>query len=242
MDLSDAYRMGTELLRQHGLDGWSLAFDNAKRRAGVCRHGSRVIGLSAPLARLHAADEVRETLLHEIAHALAGPEHGHDAVWVARARSIGSTGQRCLPAEAPTPAAPWLGVCPAGHTVERHRRPERVASCLDCSPTFSTEHLLEWTHHGRPGVLHPNYLLELRSLREGRPMRLARPGQSVRLLVPGPLHGRVGRVARLGRTSYHVDLPDGRYRVLFAAAERVDPSTARPAGMIDAWSGTGSRR
>jgi hypothetical protein len=226
MDLSDAYRMGTELLQRHGLDGWSLAFDNAKRRAGVCRHGARVIGLSAPLARLHSVEEVRETLLHEIAHALAGPEHGHDAVWVARARAIGSTGQRCLPAEAPRVTAPWLGVCPAGHTVERHRRPERVASCLECSPTFSAEHLLEWTHHGRPGVLHPNYLLELRSLLDGRPMRLARAGQTVRLLVPGPLHGRVGRVARLGRTSYHVDLPEGRYRVPFAGAEPVASSPA----------------
>lgn len=242
MDLSDAYRMGTELLQRHGLDGWSLAFDNAKRRAGVCRHGSRVIGLSAPLARLHSVDEVRETLLHEIAHALAGPEHGHDAVWVARARAIGSTGERCLPEEAPRPAAPWLGVCPAGHTVERHRRPERVASCLDCSPTFSTDHVLEWTHHGRPGVLHPNYLLELRSLREGRPLRLARPGQTVRLLVPGPLHGRVGRVVRLGRTSYHVDLPDGRYRVLFAAAERVDAAASGPDGTMAACPGTGSPR
>ena len=66
MDLSDAYRMGTELLQRHGLDAWSLAFDNAKRRAGVCRHGARVIGLSAPLARLHSVEEVRETLLHEI--------------------------------------------------------------------------------------------------------------------------------------------------------------------------------
>lgn len=222
MDLSDAYRMGTELLQRHGLHGWSLVFDNAKRRAGVCRYTQRVIGLSAPLARLHSPDEVRETLLHEIAHALTGPEHGHDGIWVAQARAIGSNGRRCLPADSPTVTAAWLGVCPAGHTAERHRRPERLQSCARCSREFSVEHLLEWTHHGRPGMMHPNYLLELEGLGAGRRMRLAGVGQPVRLLVPGPLHGRLGRVVKRGRTSYHVELPEGRYRVLFAAAEPVD--------------------
>src|SRR3954468_15251640 len=89
MDLHDAYRLGTDLLTQHGLSGWSLTFDNAKRRAGVCRYAARVIGLSAPLTRLHPPEQVRETLLHEIAHALVGPEHGHDRVWAATTRRIG---------------------------------------------------------------------------------------------------------------------------------------------------------
>jgi hypothetical protein len=219
MDLGDAYRMGTELLRHHRLDGWTLAFDGAKRRAGVCRYDVRVIGLSAPLTRLHARDEVRETVLHEIAHALVGPRHGHDAVWVAQARAIGGNGRRCVPSDAPTVTAPWLGVCPAGHTAERHRRPERVQSCARCSRTFSAEHLLEWTLHGRPAVMHPNYLHELEVVRTGRRLRLAGVGQPVRLLVPGPLHGRIARVVKRGRTSYHVQLPEGRYRVLFAAAD-----------------------
>ncbi len=219
MDLGDAYRMGTELLRHHGLDGWTLAFDGAKRRAGVCRYDVRVIGLSAPLTRLHARDEVRETVLHEVAHALVGPRHGHDAVWVAQSLAIGGNGRRCVPSDAPTVTAPWMGVCPAGHTAERHRRPERVQSCARCGRTFSADHLLEWTLHGRPAVMHPNYLHELEGLRSGRRMRLAGVGQPVRLLVPGPLHGRIARVVKRGRTGYHVQLPEGRYRVLFAAAD-----------------------
>lgn len=219
MDLSDAYRMGTSLLEQHALEGWSIAFDDAKRRAGVCRHGRRVIGLSAPLTRLHASDEVRETLLHEIAHALVGAAHGHDAVWAARARAIGSSAERCVSDSAPSVTAPWLGVCPAGHTQERHKRPERVSACGRCSATFSVEHLLEWTFRGRPAAMHPNYLLELDRLRRGSPLVLEDPGARVRLLVPGGLRGRVGTVVRRGRTSYHVQLPEGIYRVVFAAAE-----------------------
>jgi predicted SprT family Zn-dependent metalloprotease len=225
MDLTDAYRLGTDLLHHHGLTGWSLTFDRAKRRAGVCRYDRREIGLSAPLARLHSEEEVRETVLHEIAHALVGPEHGHDAVWAAQARGIGSSARRCLPADAPAVAAPWLGICPAGHVVERHRRPEQPASCKQCTPSFSVDHLFEWTHHGRPGVMHPNYLLALRALHDGRSVRLAAVGQRVRLLVPGRLHGRVAEVVKLARTSYHVELPEGRFRVLFAAAEPVNSTS-----------------
>ena len=38
---------------------------------------------------------MKNTLLHEIAHALAGHEHNHDEVWKATARSIGCDGCRC---------------------------------------------------------------------------------------------------------------------------------------------------
>jgi hypothetical protein len=222
MDLLDAYLLGNELLERHGLHGWSVTFDNAKRRAGVCRHGPRLIGLSAPLTRLHPVEDVRETLLHEVAHALVGAAHGHDAVWAAQARAIGSTGERCLSEDAPQLTAPWLGVCPAGHTSERHRRPERVQACGRCSPQFSPDHLLEWTWHGRPAAMHPNYLLELDQLRRGGRLVLAGVGARVRMLVPGPLHGRVGTVVGRGRTSYHVELPEGRFRVVFAGAQPVE--------------------
>ena len=79
MDLRDAYALAEHLLDHHGLRDWQVAYDSAKRRAGVCRFRDRTIGLSAPLTALHSEDDVRDTILHEIAHALAGPRHGHDA-------------------------------------------------------------------------------------------------------------------------------------------------------------------
>ncbi|MGZ4457841.1 MAG: SprT-like domain-containing protein [Nocardioidaceae bacterium] len=228
MDLEDAYTLATQLLDKHGLDGWRVEFDNAKRRAGVCRHGRRTIGLSMALTRLHPAAEVRETILHEIAHALVGAQHGHDAVWVAKAREIGGKGERCVPSDAPTVAAPWLGVCPAGHVKERHRRPERVQSCGRCSATFSREHLLEWTYDGRPAQMHPNYVAELRALEQGTPQRLLGPGSRARIIAPGQFEGRVGVVVKRARTSYHVRLPEGLVRVVFAGAEPADqPSAVR---------------
>ena len=116
MDTNAAHKIADELVQRHGLAGWTVVFDRATRRAGVCQHGRQQIGLSAPLTRLHSAAEVRDRILHEIAHALVGPQHGHNAVWKAAARSIGCSANLCLPKDAPVVAGPWEGVCPGGHT------------------------------------------------------------------------------------------------------------------------------
>src|SRR3954468_12751994 len=96
MDLQEARRLATALMAEHGLSGWRLVLDSAKTRAGVCRAQRKEIGLSRHLTALHAEPEVRDTVLHEIAHALVGPAHGHDEVWRATALRIGCSGRRCV--------------------------------------------------------------------------------------------------------------------------------------------------
>ncbi len=221
MDLADAFWLAERLVEQHGLDGWSVEYDSAKRRAGVCRFQDRVIGLSAPLTALHDEDRVRDTILHEIAHALVGPRHGHDAIWREVAMRIGSSGERCVDAEAPRVSGAWMGVCPAGHVIDRHRRPERVYSCPQCNPKFAIQHVFTWTHHGRPAPMHPNYVAELEAMRQGRPVVALPVGARVRVTAPGELQGVVGRVIKRGRTSYHVRVRGGVLRVVFAGVEAV---------------------
>ena len=88
-------RQAERLISLHGLKRWSFQFDDAIRRAGSCIHGARVITLSR-LYCLNAPEaDVRDTILHEIAHALAGPKHNHDKVWREKARAIGCTAERC---------------------------------------------------------------------------------------------------------------------------------------------------
>ena len=219
VDLRDAFAMAEYLLEVHGLDDWDVAYDNAKLRAGICRFSDRVLGLSAPLTAVHSEEDVRDTILHEIAHALVGPRHGHDAVWREQARAIGCSGERCVSADTPRVPAAWLGTCPGGHTLERHRRPERVLTCGLCSPTFDLAHVYTWTHHGRPAVLHPNYEAELARLREGRHVRLLPVGARARVTVDGEHLGTVGRVAKRGRTSYHLRVGRTVLRVPFAWVE-----------------------
>ena len=112
MEISPALALGRRLLREHGLEHWTVTTDRAKTRAGVCRFASRTISLSAPLTRLHDEAEVRDTILHEIAHALVGPAHGHDNVWRAKAMAIGCSGERTVSTEAPSVEGPWRGECP----------------------------------------------------------------------------------------------------------------------------------
>jgi hypothetical protein len=218
--LDAAAALALRLIERHGLRDWTLVFDNAKTRAGVCRFDTKQIGLSQPLTRLHAEAEVRDTILHEIAHALVGPGHIHDEVWVRKAREIGCSGTRCVSPGAPQLEGDWVGTCPAGHTTTRHRRPERVLSCPECAPQFSTVALFTWTYRGQPAPMHPVYLAELAQL--SGPLTVAgapEPGalvqhRSVRASLPvgtavviddaGPLAGQSGRIFKRGRTRYHV--------------------------------------
>lgn len=221
MELSAARSLGLALMADHGLAAWGLEFDQARTRAGICRYGRQVIGLSAPLTLLHDEAEVRDTLLHEIAHALAGPRAGHGRAWRQIAARIGCSAQRCLPGDAPRLAGAWVGLCAAGHRIERHRRPERVMSCAQCSPRFSIQHVYAWTHRGRSAPMHPNYLAELRAIQEGRPLQRLGPGRRARVVVEGDYFGRVGTVLKTGRTRYHLRIREGVLQVPFAGVEPV---------------------
>ncbi|CAN5417212.1 hypothetical protein BH23ACT6_BH23ACT6_16780 [soil metagenome] len=164
MDLQSAAVVGHRLLKEHGLAQWRLVFDNASTRFGVCRPRRREIGLSRRLTQLSSEAEVRNTLLHEIAHALVGPAHGHDVVWRAKALAIGCDGKRTddIPAGA---EGQWEGRCAAGHVVRRHRRPRRVGSCRLCSTSFDLQALYAWTYQGQWAPMLPAYEAELARLR-----------------------------------------------------------------------------
>ncbi|RRD52058.1 DUF45 domain-containing protein [Buchananella hordeovulneris] len=145
MDLTLVQQQARALLARHGLPDWRLRFDRAKRRAGRCSSAHRTIWLSAPLMALYPAEAVRETILHEIAHALVGDHHGHDAVWRAQARAIGASGRARLPLDLPTVPGAWVGRCPFGHEVQRYRRPgKRAVSCARCSPRPDRRYLITW--------------------------------------------------------------------------------------------------
>lgn len=129
---ASAYVLGMNLLATHGLaPDWSIAFDRAKMRAGLTNFGTRTITLSENMIRTASQEDVRNVILHEIAHALVGPFHGHDDVWRAKALEIGCDG--CTYHGLGSFAEPlWTLDCPCGMThVTRHvlRR--------DCMATYA---------------------------------------------------------------------------------------------------------
>ncbi|MFC7488321.1 SprT-like domain-containing protein [Knoellia sp. CPCC 206453] len=238
MEISPALALGRRLLREHGLEHWNVTTDRAKTRAGVCRFAARTISLSAPLTRLHDEVEVRDTILHEIAHALVGRAHGHDDVWRAKAMAIGCSGERTVSTEAPRVEGPWRGECPEGHHYTRHRRPGRVMSCLRCSPEFDAAALLTWTYQGKRVDMGEAYRAELDHIIEARGVVHARPvprvatsarssfpiGAFVRIVVDGPMNGEIGEVEAAFATRSQVRVGDELYAVpneLLASAELV---------------------
>ena len=94
MNLVDANRLTYSLVAKHlpGM-GWRIDWNNSAVNAGQCKHTIRTLVFSTRITREVDVEEFTDTVLHEIAHALT-PGHGHDAVWVAKHRSLGGTGSR----------------------------------------------------------------------------------------------------------------------------------------------------
>ena len=136
--LADVEALARELLARHaaesGLDpAWGFGFDLATSRGGVCRPAHKRIDLSVSYCHRATRAEIADTLLHEIAHAIVGVRHQHDAVWGAKAREIGCTAERCHDVRH-TPAR-WVGACQCGQRWSRQRLSRhlrRGARCARC--------------------------------------------------------------------------------------------------------------
>jgi predicted SprT family Zn-dependent metalloprotease len=143
MDLRKAKHLAESLMDKHLVDCenyWVFEFDNAKKRFGMCKWGRRgyIISLSRHLTLLNNEKEVRDTILHEIAHALDVNERGysnHDANWRRIALSIGCDGERCYDStEVAQPPSKYKVVCDnCGRETESMRKPKRYSkACGRC--------------------------------------------------------------------------------------------------------------
>lgn len=132
MERTKALNLATTLLVKHGLaaKGWRFDFDGARSRGGQCRHRDKVITMSRYLVPMWSEDEVRDTLTHEIAHALVGPGQGHGAVWARKMRELGARPERTHKNVTVEPR--FSAVCTThGTLVKRHRRTRNLV-CVRC--------------------------------------------------------------------------------------------------------------
>jgi hypothetical protein len=110
MELVAAMRIALDLMNQHGLteQGWKFKFDGATSRLGLCTYTTKTVSLSRYMVGAATEEQVRQILIHEVAHAILGMwkeapsaanrfrgvKHGHGATWKAKAASLGYTGKR----------------------------------------------------------------------------------------------------------------------------------------------------
>jgi SprT protein len=153
MNRNEAELLANKLINQH-LSGTGFRFQWNKRRraAGICSYRRKTVELSLPITLLASVEDVTDTILHEIAHALAGASAGHGPEWVRIARSIGCNGNRCYD-EHTKPStvaaykviAKYKGVCPNGHESFKNRMPKKQHSCGKCCRYFNPEFLITYS-------------------------------------------------------------------------------------------------
>ena len=156
MDLPSAGQLALSLMQHHGLvdAGWTFRFNQRKRSLGLCRYADQRIELSAPFVTRNDESEVRDVILHEIAHALTplpeAPEVStprtrstktaradfspHGPEWKATCLRIGANPHR-INTTAVAPAGRYQARCPGCQTVHhRHRKPAqgRTYVCRAC--------------------------------------------------------------------------------------------------------------
>jgi len=137
MDLSDAERLARYEMGRYHLNEWHFAWNDRKTAAGLCSYRKQTIELSRALTPHRAEGDVRDTVLHEIAHALCGPKAGHSRTWRAKARELGARPTTCIADTAAVSAVArgkYRAVCPQCGPLStyRHRRTNRVHSHRRC--------------------------------------------------------------------------------------------------------------
>jgi predicted SprT family Zn-dependent metalloprotease len=136
MDVIAAQTLARKLMDTHGLSHWGLRFDRAAKRFGLCNHTRKIISLSWKLVMLNTEEEVRDTILHEIAHALT-PGAGHGPRWREMCVRIGAKPERCFTAQQvvmPTQRPAWfqIGCVGCDWWADRRRASSKMLICKRC--------------------------------------------------------------------------------------------------------------
>lgn len=86
MNLATFETIARKTINDHNLSDWNFKYDRAVRRYGCCNYRTKTISMSSKLVGLNEESKNMNTLLHEIAHALAGKKAGHGYDWKKVAR------------------------------------------------------------------------------------------------------------------------------------------------------------
>lgn len=138
MNKEEAIRIARQKMDENGLQDWNIKIETAYSRAGVCFHYEKEIRLSEQYIAKVPDEEVLDTILHEIAHAILPIGHGHDDVWRTTCIKIGARPNRCFPDEFKLEMK-WVAICSTcGTRFGRMKRARRgsIRWCRKCHKKY----------------------------------------------------------------------------------------------------------
>lgn len=119
------------------IKGWSIAMDDKKTSLGQTDYNKKRITISRHFLRGVSCDEkkMRNTVLHEIAHVIAGPNENHGKKWKSIALKIGCDGKVCGYMDLPD--AKYIVTCKNKCFVNSYYRKPKVENkiCPKCKTT-----------------------------------------------------------------------------------------------------------
>lgn len=138
MDINDFLSFARSVMNDHNLQNWKVELDRAVMRNGQCDHRNKVLSFSKHFIQRNKEEMILNTLLHEIAHALVGSNHGHDLTWERKCIEIGyKNPTRCSNSD--MPKGNYQATCDKCGPLEiyRHRLSKKVYTHVACKTTIS---------------------------------------------------------------------------------------------------------
>lgn len=94
MDLLAAEHLAKNLIEEH-VPHYSFEWNELKTAIGICSERRLTIFLSKHWVEALDPESVKDTILHEIAHAIAGCDANHGQAWKAACVQLGANPSRC---------------------------------------------------------------------------------------------------------------------------------------------------
>lgn len=100
---------------------WTFGWNRRKSSFGLCSYTKKEISLSYYYAQVGSYEQINDTILHELAHAIAGPSAGHGELWKKACKVTGANPVRCGKVVDEMPCK-FKGTCPVcGHVYKAQR-------------------------------------------------------------------------------------------------------------------------
>ena len=136
---------------------WTFRWGKGTRTFGLCSSYERTISISKRLAAVNTEERVERTILHEVAHAVAGSLAGHGLRWKAACLMLGLTNpERCWNTATTNPVEltkGWTLECPKcgyKHCQSRLTRPFQEGTRNYYCRTCRVHLVVYRTELGRP--------------------------------------------------------------------------------------------